>query len=82
MEGHKPVCQDSQQHGVITYALPTLEGDDGSHVTEAYRVVTSGPGVQRVEQRNIAIPGIQQISTQTMEGVVINIRSLEHQGTR
>ena len=78
------MCQDSQQHGAITYALPTIQRPGGSHVTEAYRVVTSesGPGVVRVEQRNIAIPGIQQINIQTMEGVVINIRSPEHQGSR
>ena len=73
---HKLVCHDSQPHNVITYALPTLKEPAVVNPTEGYRVVTSGPidGVQRVEQRNVAIPGNVQINIRAMEGVEVNIR--------
>ena len=71
-----PVCCDSQPHDVITHALPTFKEPAGVNPTEGNRVMTSEPRdrVQRVEQRNMAIPGNVNINMRAMEGVEVDIR--------
>ena len=75
------ICHDTEPHD-LNY--PTRHGQRG--VESNWMMITGSGngleqriGVQRVEQRNVAIAGDPQINIRGMEEVEVNIRALDDQ---